>query len=224
MDIVANFESIRKNIPKTVDIVAVSKTKPTEDILALYNFGHKKFGENKVQELVAKKEILPDDIQWHMIGTLQTNKVKYIAPFVYMIHSVDSLKLLKEIDKRAKQNGRKIKCLLECHIATESSKHGFSERVLFEMLENEEFWSLKNVEIIGLMGIATHTDDENKIRNEFKYLKSLFDKIKTSYYKNNLNFKELSMGMTSDYKIAIEEGATIVRIGSAIFGPRDYSK
>lgn len=224
MNVVDNFKLIKKNIPETVDIVAVSKTKPAEDILALYNFGHKKFGENKVQELLTKKEILPDDIQWHMIGTLQTNKVKYIVPFVYMIHSIDNLKLLKEVDKRAKKIDKKVKCLLECHIAEESSKRGFSESELFEMIDSEDFWLLKNVEISGLMGIATHTDDQNQIRKEFKYLKSLFDKIKTSYYNDNVYFKELSMGMTSDYKIAIEEGASIVRIGSAIFGQRNYSK
>jgi len=224
MNVENNFKKIKENIPENIDIVAVSKTKPTSDILKLYNIGHKIFGENKVQELLAKKEILPDDIQWHMIGALQSNKVKYLVPFISMIHSIDSFKLLYEVNKRAAKIGRKIKCLLEFHIAEEDSKHGFEEKEIFEMLDNKEFWTLNNIEVAGLMGIATHTDDKDKIRNEFRYLKNLFSKIKEKYYSDNINFKELSMGMTSDYTIAIEEGATIVRIGSAIFGARNYSK
>ncbi len=224
MSITENFEKIRKNIPDSVKIVAVSKTKPVEDILELYNFGHKIFGENKVQELVSKKDNLPTDIEWHMIGHLQTNKVKYIVPFVSLIHSVDNFKLLKEINKRSLKANRVIDCLLEIHIAKEESKYGFNETDLYEMLENKEFYELKNVRVCGLMGIATNTNDKNQVRKEFRYLKELFDDIKKKYFGDKHYFKELSMGMTADYMIAIEEGSTIVRIGSAIFGPRNYQK
>ena len=224
MSITENFEKVKKNIPNSVKIVAVSKTKPIEDIQELYRYGHKIFGENKVQELVYKKENLPNDIEWHMIGHLQSNKVKYIVPFISLIHSVDNFKLLKEINKRATKVNRIIDCLLEVHIAKEESKYGFREKELYEMLENKEFKELKNVRICGLMGIATNTDDKNQVRKEFQYLRELYESTRQKYFSDKPYFKELSMGMTADYMIAIEEGATIVRIGSAIFGPRNYQK
>ena len=193
-------------------MVAVSKTKPNNYILEAYQAGQRIFGENKVQELVEKHNILPDDIQWHMIGHLQTNKVKYIAPFVSLIHSVDSKKLLIEIDKRAKQNNRVIHCLLQIHIAQESTKFGLNENEALELLE----MNLSNISIDGLMGMATFTDDKRQIRSEFKYLKNTYEKVRSEF--NNLFI--LSMGMSGDYDIAIKEGSNMIRIGSSIFGSR----
>jgi pyridoxal phosphate enzyme (YggS family) len=197
-----------------ITLVAVSKTKPIDDILELYNLGHRDFGENYVQELVEKAEQLPKDIRWHFIGHLQSNKVKLITSFIYLLHGIDSLKLLKEIDKQAEKNKRVIDCLLQVHIAQEETKFGFDEAELLS-LELKQF---TNVRIKGLMGMASLTDDTNKIRIEFKSLKALFEKLKTQ----NPELTTLSMGMSADYKIAIEEGSNMVRIGSLLFGERNY--
>lgn len=219
MSISENLVNILKSIPKLVTLVAVSKTKPNEAIIEAYNTGQRVFGENKVQELTAKHEALPKDIEWHMIGHLQTNKVKYIAPFVSLIHGIDSFKLLKEVNKRAKQNDRIIDCLLQIHIAQEQSKFGFSNEEVSELLNSDEFKLLKNVRVIGLMGMATFTDNEAQIRKEFKTLKQLFDKL----FSSNHQLSILSMGMSGDYKIAIEEGSSMIRVGSSIFGERNYN-
>ncbi|MCX6291760.1 MAG: YggS family pyridoxal phosphate-dependent enzyme [Bacteroidetes bacterium] len=208
------------NLHKAV-LVAVSKTKPVEEIMAVYNSGHKIFGENYVQELVEKHEQLPKDIQWHFIGHLQSNKVKLIAPFVSLIHSVDSFKLLKEIDKEAKKNNRIIHCLLQVYIAQEETKFGFSFEEAENLLGSPGLTDLKNISIDGFMGMATLTDDENQIRKEFHSLKNFFASIKAQSGILNPKSEILSMGMTSDYKIALEEGSNMVRIGSAIFGERN---
>lgn len=200
--------------------MAVSKTKTVEDIQAIYNCGQKVFGENKVQELTSKYELLPKDIEWHLIGHLQTNKVKYIAPFVAMIHSVDSFKLLQEINKQAAKNNRVIDCLLQLFIAQEETKFGLSEEEAKELLTSDAFKELKNVRIVGLMGMASNTDNEAQIRKEFKSLKKFFDELNSSLCTQNSTLTELSMGMSSDYLIAVEEGSTLVRVGSAIFGSR----
>ncbi len=209
---------------KNSKLVAISKTKPVELILEAYSHGQKVFGENKVQDLVAKYEALPKDIEWHMVGTLQTNKVKYIAPFIHLIHSVDSLKLAIEINKQALKNNRVIDVLLEIYIAAETSKSGFSEEELIDHLDIKAFDALKNIRIVGLMGMATNTKSQILIKNEFTGLKRFFDELKSTYFKNNTDFKELSMGMSSDYQIALECGASIIRVGSAIFGERDIKK
>lgn len=223
MAIQENLFKIKKELPKNVKLVAVSKTKPDADILEAYNAGYKIFGENKVQELVDKYDRLPKDIEWHFIGHLQRNKVKYLAPFVHLIHGVDSLKLLKEINKQATKNDRVIDCLLQFHIASEKAKFGFYKEEVFELLQSPEFQNLKNIRIVGLMGMATYTDDENLIREEFANLKRYFEEIKDKYLSDN-SFSELSIGMSADYKIAIEEGSTMIRLGSSIFGIRFYSK
>ncbi|MCX6199198.1 MAG: YggS family pyridoxal phosphate-dependent enzyme [Bacteroidetes bacterium] len=206
--------------PFHAQLIAVSKTKPVEDILEVYQAGQRLFGENKVQEMILKHEALPKDIQWHLIGHLQTNKVKIIAPFVSMIHSVDSFKLLQEINKQAEKNNRIIDCLLQIFVADEETKFGLSEEELFALLSSAEFSKLKNIRICGLMGMATNTDDENKIANEFSHLKKIFEEVKQKYFNNESSFKELSMGMSSDYKIALQHGATFIRVGSIIFGER----
>lgn len=218
MNITANLQQIKSTIPSKVTLVAVSKTYPNAAILKAYEVGQRVFGENKVQELVEKYESLPKDIEWHMIGHLQSNKVKYIAPFVKLIHGVDSLKLLQEINKRAEQNHRIIDCLLQVHIAQEETKFGFDENEVIELLKSDEIKTLKNINVIGLMGMATNTENETLVRNEFKSLKQLFDKLTTF----NFQLSTLSMGMSNDYKIAIEEGSTIIRVGSSIFGSRNY--
>lgn len=218
MNITANLQQIKASIPEHVTLVAVSKTKSNEAILEAYQTGQRIFGENKVQELTEKYESLPKDIEWHMIGHLQSNKVKYIAPFVSLIHGVDSFKLLKEINKRAAQNERVINCLLQIHIAEEDTKFGFDEKEVIELIKSEAFQHLKNIKVVGLMGMATFTDDENQIRKEFKSLKKLFDKLQIS----NHQFQILSMGMSGDYQLAIEEGSTMIRVGSSIFGERNY--
>jgi pyridoxal phosphate enzyme (YggS family) len=215
-----NLLAIKSSIPSHVTLIAVSKTNPNESILEAYEAGQRIFGENKVQELVEKYESLPKDIEWHMIGHLQSNKVKYIAPFVKLIHGVDSLKLLQEINKRAEQNHRIIDCLLQVHIAKEETKFGFDEKEILELLQSNDFHSLKSIRVIGLMGMATNTTDELQIRKEFKSLRTLFSKLNTQY--SSLN--TLSMGMSSDYKLAIEEGSTMIRVGSLIFGERIYYK
>ncbi len=212
MSISENILKLKKELPKEVTLVAVSKTKPISDIEQAYNSGQLIFGENKVQELVEKYEKLPKEIQWQMIGHLQRNKVKFIAPFVRLIHGVDSEKLLKEIDKRAKQNNRTIDCLLQVHIATESTKFGFSEEEVLRIMKQKE--DFKNINIVGLMGMATYTENETQIKEEFSFLSEIYKK----YEQMNI----LSMGMSGDYKIAIECGSTMVRIGSTIFGNRNY--
>lgn len=216
MSIADNLNKIKATIPDTVTLVAVSKTKPNNYLTEAYNVGQRIFGENKIQEMTQKWEDLPKDIEWHMIGHVQTNKVKYMAEYVYLVHGVDSFKLLKEINKQAKKHDRTIKCLLQIHIAEEDTKFGLDERELFEILNSDTFNSLKNIEITGLMGMATFTDQTDQVRREFKVLKSLFDKTKEKLPNSNT----LSMGMSGDYKLAIEEGSTMVRIGSSIFGSR----
>ena len=220
MSISANFDKIKSSIPENVTLVVVTKTQPLDKILEVYNLGYKILGENKVKELVDKHDELPEDIQWHLIGHLQTNKVKYIAPFVHIIQSVDSLKLLCEINKQAAKNNRIINCLLQIYIANEKSKFGlnFSEAEL--LLKSEEFIAMKNIAIIGLMGMATNTDYNEQISKEFHSLKLFFDKLK-QLQTSNMKLEILSMGMSSDYQTAIKEGSTMVRIGSSIFGERD---
>lgn len=205
-------------------LVAISKTKTDEEIMEAYRAGQRIFGENKVQELTDKYERLPKDIEWHMVGHLQTNKVKYIAPFVALIHSVDSWKLLKEINKQALKFNRQISCLLQVHIAEEETKYGLSREELLSLLARESLIDLKNVRISGLMGMATFTDDEKKVRSEFRHLKSIFDEIAEKIRQPHIEMKELSMGMTSDFQIAMEEGSSLVRIGTAIFGERNYQR
>jgi pyridoxal phosphate enzyme (YggS family) len=223
MAIKENLVFIKNKIPANVKLVAVSKTKPVSDILLAYHNGHKVFGENKAQELINKQPQLPSDIEWHFIGHMQSNKVKYIASYVHLIHSVDSLKLLKEINKQALKNNRIIDCLLQFHIATEETKFGLDYEEAAEILNSEFYSMMENISITGVMGMATFTEDETKIRSEFKRLKDIFDKLKSEFFQNNVNFKEISMGMSDDYSIALEEGSTIVRIGSAIFGTRNYT-
>ena len=222
MSIANQFKEIQENIPEQVTLVAVSKTKPDEDLMEAYQAGARILGENKVQELVGKHERLPKDIEWHMIGHLQSNKVKYIAPFVSLIHAVDSIKLLKEINKEAKKNNRIIDCLIQLHIANEDSKFGFNAENIEEIIRDIKTKNWQNVRIIGLMGMATFTNDKEQIRQEFKTLKQSFDQLKINIYNSNSDFKEISMGMSGDYQIAIEEGSTMVRVGSSIFGARNY--
>ncbi|HZW62985.1 MAG TPA: YggS family pyridoxal phosphate-dependent enzyme [Flavobacteriaceae bacterium] len=214
------LHSIKSSIPDYVTLVAVSKTKPPEDILEAYKTGHRIFGENKVQELVEKYEILPKDIEWHMIGHLQRNKVKYIASFVQLIHGVDSLKLLKEINKQAQKNNRIIHCLLQVKIAKEDSKYGLSAANVKSLLESPEVSQLKNIYIEGLMGMATFTENDEQIKKEFTVLASLFDNLKAIHTKN-CKLKTLSMGMSGDYKLAITCGSNMIRLGSTIFGERN---
>lgn len=220
MSISNNINQILSQIPDNVKLVAVSKTKPKEDIVEAYNGNYKIFGENKVQELVGKYEALPKDIEWHMIGHLQSNKVKYIAPFVHLIHAVDNFKLLKTINKEALKNKRTINCLLQIHIAKEETKFGFSIDEIKQMLESDEYKNLESVNIVGVMGMATFTDNTEVVGSEFQYLSDCFKEMKNTYFINNSDFKELSMGMSGDYKIAIEKGSTIIRVGSSIFGER----
>lgn len=218
--IVERIQQLKKEIPATVQLIAVSKTKPNSDIQIAYDGGQRVFGENKVQELVDKYEALPKDIEWHLIGHLQTNKVKYIAPFVHLIHAVDSLKLLQEINKQAKKNDRIIPCLLQFFIASEETKFGFSIEEAQEMLASPEFFELKNVNIVGVMGMASFVDDPSQVEKEFNNLHNYFQLLKSSVFKFNKDFKEISMGMSGDYQIAIEQGSTMVRLGSTIFGSR----
>lgn len=218
-----NLLKLRNEIPEHVKLVAVSKTKPVEDIMEAYNAGQRTFGENKVQELSEKYEKkLPKDIEWHYIGHLQRNKVKYIAPFVAMIHAVDSLRLLKEINKQAAKHQRVVKCLLQFHIAEEETKFGLDKKEAIEILESDIYKEFGNISICGVMGMGTFTEKMDIVRKEFKRLKSIFDELKSQYFASEDSFKEISMGMTNDYKIAIEEGSTMLRIGSDIFGERNY--
>ncbi len=220
MSIKENLERIKAQLPAQVTLVAVSKTKPIALIEEAYAAGQRDFGENYIQELEEKHKQLPTDIRWHAIGHLQSNKVKYIAPFVYLIHGVDSLKLLQEINKQAQKNNRIIDCLLQIFIAKEETKFGFSFEECESLFQSGELDKLKNIRVVGFMGMATNTDNETQIRNEFKSLKNFFHKI--SHLNSHISI--LSMGMSSDYKIAIEEGSTMIRIGSSIFGERDYTK
>lgn len=214
------LSEIRLKIPQNVTLVAVSKTKPVSMLQEAYDAGQRVFGENKVQELTEKSEQLPKDIEWHMIGHLQSNKVKYIAPFVSLIHAVDSFKLLKEINKQAKKNDRVIDCLLQFHIAEEESKFGLSLEDAQEILSSAEFIEMQNISIVGVMGMATFTSNEEKVREEFRTLENYFHVLKSHFFKFNPAFKEISMGMSGDFELAIEEGSTMVRIGSSIFGGR----
>jgi len=221
MSIADNLKQYKSEVETDgVTLVAVSKTQPVASILEAYEAGQRIFGENLVQEMVDKAQELPQDIEWHLIGHLQTNKVKYIAPFVKLIHGVDSLKLLQEINKQAAKNKRIIDCLLQVYIADEDTKFGLGFDEVVELLRSEEYSKLENVRIVGLMGIATNTKNEKQIAVEFNELKVFFDGIKVSFFRKDEAFKELSMGMSADYKLAIEEGSTMVRIGSSIFGKR----
>ena len=219
--IAENLSFIRSQIPLSVKLVAVSKTKPASDIIEAYNTGQRYFGENRVQELLNKKDFLPHDIEWHLIGHLQSNKVKFIVPFISMIQSVDSYKLLITINSEALKIGRVVDCLLQIHIATEQTKFGFTMQELTGNLNSEDISNLKNVRICGVMGMATYTSDKYQVKKEFKYLKECFISLKNSIFKPSAFFNEISMGMSGDFETAIEEGSTIVRIGSLIFGDRN---
>jgi PLP dependent protein len=221
MNIKANLESVKKSfVNPECKLIAVSKTKPLEDLKEAYEAGIRDFGENKVQEIQAKQPLMPADTRWHMIGHLQSNKVKHIAPFVHLIHGVDSFRLLQEINKQGKKIDRQLSVLLQMHIAEEESKFGFDRTELNEMLASKEFTELTHVKIIGLMGMATFTHDQDQIRKEFRGLKQLFEELKGRILPDFVDLQEISMGMSGDYNIAQEEGSTMVRIGSAIFGSR----
>ena len=221
MSIADNIRSLKNETESIhVTLIAVSKTKSNDEILQAYHAGQRLFGENMVQELVEKFESLPKDIEWHLIGHLQTNKVKYIAPFISMVQSVDSLKLLQEIDKHAEKNKRVIDCLLQVYIADEETKYGLGFDELIELLRSEEFASLQHIRIRGLMGIATNTENEKQLKDEFYELRTFFEGVKQSFFRKDSSFDTLSMGMSSDYKIAIENGSNMIRLGSTIFGQR----
>lgn len=220
-DIAANLSSLLAQIPSSVKLVAVSKTRPVSDILIAYNAGQRCFGENRVQEILNKKDLLPDDIEWHLIGHLQTNKVKSVVPFISMIQSVDSYKLLSVINSEALKVGRIVDCLLQIHIASEETKFGFSMDELHDAIELPEFKNLKNVRICGLMGMATFTTDNGQIQREFRFLADCFSDLKKRYFGGSPQFSEISMGMSGDYAIALKEGSTMLRIGSIIFGERN---
>ncbi len=215
-----NLHTIKSSLPENVTLVAVSKTKPISDLMEAYEAGQRIFGENKIQEMTDKWELMPKDIEWHMIGHVQTNKVKYMAPFVSLVHGVDSLKLLKEINKQAKKNERVINCLLQMHIAEEETKFGMDEQELQELLNSEEFIQMENVKVTGLMGMATFTDSKEQVKKEFTHLKTIFDNYADKTSTDNCKLSTLSMGMSGDYTLAIECGSTMVRIGSSIFGSR----
>ena len=224
MDISNNIKEFLSYLsPNSCRLVAVSKTKSPADIQEAYEAGQRIFGENKVQEMTEKSGLLPKDIEWHMIGHLQRNKVKYIAPYVSLIHAVDSIRLLSEINKQGSKVNRLIPCLLQIHIAEEETKFGLSEEELILLLASDEVKEMENIKIAGLMGMATNTDDKIQVRKEFKGLKRLFDQVNAMELPGHIDMKELSMGMSGDYKIAIEEGSTLIRVGSAIFGARNYN-
>ena len=218
--ITERLKEIRSKLSDNVTLVAVSKTKPKEAIKEAYLAGQRVFGENKVQELVEKAETLPNDIEWHLIGHLQRNKVKYIAPFVSLIHAVDSLRLLQEINKQGAKNNRTIDCLLQFHIADEDTKFGLDENEAIELLNSETYQGMNNIKLCGVMGMATFTDNLEQVRDEFQKLHKLFEKLKTSHFSLNEDFKTISMGMSGDWEIAIEEGSNMIRVGSSIFGSR----
>jgi len=222
MSIKNNIQQITDTLPPACRLIAVSKTHPAERVLEAYEAGHRLFGENKVQEMTDKWEVLPKDIQWHLIGHLQSNKVKYIAPYVALIHSVDSFKLLEEINKQGKKINRVIPCLLQVFIATEETKYGLSEEELHQLLSSTALPPLSFVKIEGLMGMASLTDNHDQIQSEFKKLKGIFDHLKGSTLPPNVEMKELSMGMSADYPLAVAQGSTLVRVGTAIFGHRNY--
>ena len=211
-------------MPEGVTLVAVSKTKPVSDIQEAYDAGQRVFGENYPQEMRDKHEVLPADIQWHFIGHLQTNKIKYIIPFVTLIHSIDTANLLEAVDKEARKHNRVVDCLLQFHIALEETKFGLDLDEARQLLDSEAFTQMENVRICGVMGMGTFTDDMEEVRREFKHLKSIFDSLKQDYFAEQAQFKEISMGMSEDFPVAIEEGATLIRVGSKIFGPRNYNK
>jgi pyridoxal phosphate enzyme (YggS family) len=220
MNIKNNINNLRRGIPAGCKLIAVSKTNPVEKVKEAYDAGQRVFGENRVQELTPKFEALPKDIEWHMIGHMQTNKIKYIAPFIHLIHAVDSYNVLEEINKQALKNNRTIPCLLQIHIAEEESKFGFSEQEVLDLIQSEGFKKLDHILIVGLMGMATFTTDAGQVRKEFKRLRFFFEQLKSMALPPNIIMKELSMGMSGDYKIALEEGSTMIRVGSAIFGER----
>lgn len=222
MSIARNIKELTASLPANVKLVAISKFHPVEALQEAYDAGQRIFGESRAQELTGKQRILPDDIEWHFIGPLQSNKVKDISPFISLIHSIDSLKLLQEVDKQAAKQNRIIRVLLEIHVAKEETKHGFSPEECKTLLANPVIPSLSHIRICGIMGMATFTEDEKLIREEFKTLHTLFCELKETYFKNDDNFKELSMGMSHDYPIAVEEGATLIRVGTRIFGDREY--
>ena len=219
--IAENLNKIKNTIPEDVSLVAVSKTKPIQDLKKAYDAGQRVFGENKVQELREKQPQLPNDIEWHMIGHVQSNKVKYIAPYIALIHGVESFKLLEEINKQALKNNRVIQVLLQFHIATESTKFGLQLNEAKEILDSDEFKKLKNIEVSGVMGMASFVENESQVRLEFATLKSIFEELKSNYFSSTDSFKIVSMGMSGDYPIAIEEGSTMIRVGSSIFGTRN---
>ena len=219
-DIIGNINFLKSQLPSSVRLVAVSKTKPVSDIFEAYNTGQRLFGENRVQELLNKKDHLPKDIEWHIIGHLQTNKVKFVVPFVSLIQSVDSYKLLVNINSEALKIERVVDCLIQIHIATEETKFGFSVQELHENLKAENVLNLRNVRICGIMGMATLTSDIDQVKKEFRFLKECFNSLKESYFRSGSYFNEISMGMSGDYEIAVQEGSTMVRIGSLIFGER----
>ena len=221
MSIQQNLNQIKSTLPEHVTLVAVSKTKPVSQIMEAYSAGHRVFGENKIQEMTEKFEAMPKDIDWHMIGHVQTNKIKYMASFVSLIHGVDSFKLLKEINKQALKNNRIINCLLQIKIADEDSKFGMSATDASKIIQSKEFSELKNVCVVGVMGMATFTEDQKQIEREFKLLKSTFDELK-AIQTENCKLQTISMGMSGDYPLAIECGSTMVRVGSSIFGERNY--
>ncbi|MEN9304424.1 MAG: hypothetical protein RL264_2853 [Bacteroidota bacterium] len=214
------IHELQAQLPSHVTLVAVSKTKPVTDLQEAYNAGQRHFGENKVQEMCDKQAVLPSDICWHLIGHLQTNKVKYIASFVHLIHSIDSLKLLEEVNKQAQKNDRIIDVLLQFHIAQEETKFGLNIEEAEEILERVNSNSLENVRIVGVMGMASFVEDEKQIRAEFQTLRAIFEQIKNTHFQNESSFQHLSMGMSGDYALAIEEGSTMIRVGSSIFGGR----
>lgn len=220
MSVRANIDKLRETISADVKIVAVSKFHSNDEILEAYNDGQRLFGESRVQELTAKQPELPGDIKWHFVGSLQRNKVKFIAPFINLIHSLDSERLMLEIDKQAAANNRKISCLLQLHVADEETKSGFSPDECRQFLAGGKWRECKNIQFSGVMGMATYTDDQDQVRSEFRLIKSLFNEFKSHYFLNDDNFKEISMGMSGDYPVAIEEGATIIRVGTLIFGER----
>jgi pyridoxal phosphate enzyme (YggS family) len=222
MGVAENLQLVKEKIPSHVTLVAVSKTKADEVIMEAYKAGHRDFGENKVQDLAAKQERLPADIRWHMIGHLQSNKVKYLATFVHMLHGVDSLKLLGVINKEGERNQRVIDCLLQVRIALEETKFGLTEEELMQLISSDAFREMQHIRIRGLMGMATYTENSNQIREEFRHLKRIFDRLKDSEFASSDSFDQLSCGMSGDYQLAIEEGSNLVRIGSLIFGPRNY--
>ncbi len=217
-----NLKLFLNSIPKEVTLVAVSKTKPVELIQQAYDAGQRVFGENKAQDLAAKYPLLPNDINWHFIGHLQRNKIKYIAPFVHCIHGIDSLRLLKEVNKLATKHNRIIKCLLQFYIAKEETKFGLSYEEATAILEDSSFPELTHIHISGVMGMASYTDDETQVLNEFKQLSDYFHRLKSKYFCDDEQFKEISMGMSGDYKLAISAGSTMIRIGTSIFGSRNY--